>query len=52
MHVVVNQFLSADVKTWVKPLHIDSLVRLQNEMIEHYMAPLEEERAWNSLNKL
>jgi hypothetical protein len=29
MYMVVNKFLSADVKTWVKTLHIDSLVRLQ-----------------------
>jgi hypothetical protein len=31
MYMVVNQFLSADVKTWVKTLHIDSLVRLQKK---------------------
>jgi hypothetical protein len=30
MYMVVNQFLSADVKTWVKTLHIDSWVRLRN----------------------
>jgi hypothetical protein len=29
MYMVVNQFLSADVKTWVKTLHTDSWVRLQ-----------------------
>jgi Retrotransposon gag protein len=52
MFVVVNQFLSADVKTWVKTLHIDSWVRLQKEMIEIYVDPLEEDRAWNSLNEL
>jgi hypothetical protein len=34
IYMVVNQFLSADVKTWVKTLHIDSCVRLQKEMIE------------------
>jgi hypothetical protein len=34
MYMVVNQFLSAKVKTWVKTLHIDSWVRLQKEMIE------------------
>jgi hypothetical protein len=51
MYMVVNQFLSADVKTWVKTLHIDSWVRLQKEMIEYYVDPLEEDRAWNSLNK-
>jgi hypothetical protein len=28
MYMVVNQFMSADVKTWVKTLHIDSWVRL------------------------
>jgi hypothetical protein len=50
--MVTNQFLSADVKTWVKTLHIDSLVRLQNEMIEYYVDPLEEDRTSNSLNKL
>jgi hypothetical protein len=52
MHMVVNQFLSADVKTWVKTLHIDSWVRLQKEMIEYYVDPLDEDRAWNYLNKL
>jgi hypothetical protein len=52
MYMVVNQFLSADVKTWVKTIHIDSWVRLQKEMIEYYLDPLEEDRAWNSLNKL
>jgi hypothetical protein len=52
MYMVVNQFLSADVKTWVKTLHIDSCVRLQNEIIEYYVDPLKEDRAWNSLNKL
>jgi hypothetical protein len=36
----------------VKTLHIDSWVRLKNEMIEYYVDPLEEDRAWNSLNKL
>jgi hypothetical protein len=52
MYMVVNQFLSADVKTWVKTLHIDSWVRLPKGMIENYVDPLEEYRAWNSLNKL
>jgi Retrotransposon gag protein/Zinc knuckle len=52
MYMVVNQFLSADVKTWVKTLHLDSWVRLQKEMIAYYVDPLEEDRAWNSLNKL
>jgi hypothetical protein len=52
MYMVVNQFLSADVKTWVKTLHIDSWVRLQHEMIEYYVDPLEKDRAWNSLNTL
>jgi hypothetical protein len=28
-YMIVNQFLSADVKTWVKTLDIDSWVRLQ-----------------------
>jgi hypothetical protein len=28
MYMVVNQFQFADVKTWVKTLHIDSWVRL------------------------
>jgi Retrotransposon gag protein len=51
MYMVVNQFLSADVRTWVKTLHIDSWVRFQKEMIEYYVDPLEEDRAWNSLNK-
>jgi Retrotransposon gag protein len=50
--MVVNKFLSADVKTWVKTLHIDSWVRLQKEMIEYYVDPMEEYRAWKSLNKL
>jgi Retrotransposon gag protein/Zinc knuckle len=52
MYMVVCQFLSADVKTWVKTLHIDSWVRLQREMQAYYVDPLEEDRAWNSLNKL
>jgi Retrotransposon gag protein len=51
MYMVVNEFLSADVKTWLKTLHIDSWVRLQKEMIEYFADPLEEDRAWNSLNK-
>jgi hypothetical protein len=42
MYMVVNQFLSADVKTWVKTLHIVSWVRLQKEMIEYYVDPLED----------
>jgi hypothetical protein len=50
--MVVNQFLFDDVKTWVKTLHSDSWVRLQKEMVEYNVDPLEEERAWNSLNKL
>jgi Retrotransposon gag protein len=50
--MVVNQFLSVDVKTWVKTLHIDSWARLQNGMIEYYVHPLEEDRAWNFLNML
>jgi hypothetical protein len=52
MYVVVNQFRSADVRTWVKTLHIDSWVRFKKEMIEYYVDPLDEDRAWNSLNKL
>jgi Retrotransposon gag protein len=52
IYMVVNQFLSADVRTWMKTLHIYSRVRLQKEMIEYYVDPLEEDRAWNSLNKL
>jgi Retrotransposon gag protein len=52
MYMVVNQFLSADVNTWVNNLHIDSWVRLQKEIIEYYVDPLEKDRAWNSLNKL
>jgi hypothetical protein len=38
MYMVVNQFLSADVKTWVKALHIDSWVRLQKEMDAYYVS--------------
>jgi uncharacterized protein YkvS len=52
MYMVVCQFLSADVKTWVKKVHIDSWVRLQRQMQAYYVDPLEEDRAWNSLNKL
>jgi hypothetical protein len=52
MYMVVNQFLYADGKTWAKTLHIDSWVRLQKEMVEYYVDPLEEDRAWNLLNKL
>jgi hypothetical protein len=47
--MVFNQFLYADVKMWVKTLHIESWVRLQKEMIEYYVDPLEEDRSWNSL---
>jgi hypothetical protein len=36
----------------VKTLHINSWLFLQKEMIECYVNPLEEERAWNSLNTL
>jgi Retrotransposon gag protein len=52
MYMVFSKFLSADVKSWVKTLHIDSWVHLQKEMIENYVDRLEEDRAWNSLNKL
>jgi hypothetical protein len=52
MYMVVNQFLFADVKTWVKTLHLDSWVRLQKEIIAYFVDLLEEDRAWNSLNKL
>jgi hypothetical protein len=52
MYMVVFQFLSTDVKTWVKTLHIDSWVSLQREMQAYYLDPLEEDRACNSLNKL
>jgi hypothetical protein len=50
--MVVCQFLFADVKTWVKTLHMDSWVRLQREILAYYVDPVEEDRAWNSLNKL
>jgi hypothetical protein len=46
---VVNQFISADVKPWVKTLHIDSWVRPQTEMIAYYVNPLDEDRSWNPL---
>jgi hypothetical protein len=36
----------------VKTLHIDSWVRLKREMQAYYVDPWEEDRAWNSLNKL
>jgi Retrotransposon gag protein len=52
MYMVVCQFLSADVKTWVKNLRIDSRVRLLREMKAYYVDPLDEDRVWNSLNKL
>jgi hypothetical protein len=45
MYTVVCQFLSADVKTWVNTLHIDSWVRLQREMQAYYVDSLEEDRA-------
>jgi hypothetical protein len=45
MYMVVCQLLSADVKTWVMTLHIDSWVRLQREMQDYYVDPLEEDRA-------
>jgi hypothetical protein len=41
MYMVVCQFLSADVKTWVKILHVDSWVRLQRELQAYYVDPLE-----------
>jgi ribosome biogenesis protein Nip4 len=50
--MAVRQFLSADVKTWVKTMHIDSWVRLQREMQAYYVDPLEKDHAWNSFNKL
>jgi hypothetical protein len=43
--MVVNQFLSAEIKTCVKTLHIDSWVRLQKEMVEYYVDLLEEDCA-------
>jgi hypothetical protein len=52
MYMVVCQFLCADVKTLVKTLHIDSWVRLQREMQAYYVDPLEEDRSWNSPNKV
>jgi Retrotransposon gag protein len=52
MYMVVSQFLSAEAKTWGKTLHIDSWVRLQKEMIESYVDPLEVYRSWNVLNNL
>jgi hypothetical protein len=51
-YMVVCQFPSVDVKTWLKTLHIDSWVRLQRKMQAYYVDQLEEDRAWNSLNKL
>jgi Retrotransposon gag protein len=51
-YMVVNQFLSADAKTWVKTIHIDSGVRLQKEITEYYVDLLEQDRTRNSLNKL
>jgi Retrotransposon gag protein len=52
MYMIVNPFLSADVKTWVKTLRIQSWVGLQKEMIEFYVDPLEEDGARYSLSKL
>jgi site-specific recombinase len=49
--MVVCQFLSADFKAWVKTLNINSWVRLHREMQAYYVDPLDEDRAWNSLNK-
>jgi hypothetical protein len=51
-YMVVLQFMSPDVKNWVKTLEIASWTRLQRSMLEYYADPLEEERAWSSLNKL
>jgi hypothetical protein len=45
MNLVVFKFLSADVKTWVKTLHIDSWVRLQREMQACYVDQLDEDCA-------
>jgi hypothetical protein len=39
MYMVLCQSLSADVKTWVKTLHIDSWGRLQREMQAFYLDP-------------
>jgi hypothetical protein len=52
MYMVICQLLSTDVKTWVKTLHKDSLVRLQRDMQAFFIDPLEEDSALNSLNKL
>jgi uncharacterized membrane protein YheB (UPF0754 family) len=52
MYMVVNQFLSADVRTWVTTLHIDSWVDLRKEMIEYNVDSLEEDLSWNTLNML
>jgi hypothetical protein len=52
MYMVVCQFLSSDVNSWVKTLHIDSWVRFQRELQAYYVDPLKEDCAWNSLNKL
>ena len=51
-YMVVLQFLSSDVKNWVKTLEITSWTQLHQSMREYYADPLEEERAWSSLNKL
>jgi hypothetical protein len=41
MYMALNKFLSADLKTWVKTLLIESFVRLKMEMIEYYVCPSE-----------
>jgi hypothetical protein len=42
-YMVVLQFISPDVKNWVKTLEIASWTRLQRSMLEYYADPLEEE---------
>jgi hypothetical protein len=44
-YMVVLQFLSSDVKNWVKTLEITSWTHLHRSMLEYYADPLEEERA-------
>jgi Retrotransposon gag protein/Zinc knuckle len=51
-YMVAQQFLSQDVKNWVRTLNIESWLRLAKNMLEYYADPLEEERAWTSLHKL
>jgi hypothetical protein len=51
-YLVIQQFLSQDVRNWVKTLGLECWASLRKEMVEYYSDPLEKERAWTALNKI